>query len=205
MSEIPGRYLTGQLLIAMPGMSDQRFDRSVIYLCAHSADGALGLVVNRHVDHIDFNELLEQLDIQTTAPAQEVKVHFGGPVETTRGFVLHSADYLQDTTLRVNDDMGLTASVGILQAIASGAETPSRSLLALGYAGWAPGQLDDEIQANVWLQAPPDDAIIFDADIESSTQTSSRNGREPSLPWELTCRSYLGTPATHRLPIHRFP
>lgn len=160
-------YLTGQLLIAMPGMGDPRFDRSVIYMCAHSADGALGLVVNQLVDHINFPDLLEQLEIETETPAQQIRVHFGGPVETSRGFVLHTADYTQDTTLKVNDQVGLTASVGILQAIAAGTEAPRHSLLALGYAGWGPGQLDDEIQANVWLQAPSDDGIVFDSDIES--------------------------------------
>lgn len=160
-------YLTGQLLIAMPGMGDPRFDRSVIYMCAHSAEGALGLVVNRLVDHINFPDLLEQLDIETESPARQIRVHFGGPVETSRGFVLHSADYAQETTLRVTNQVGLTASIGILQAIARGTEAPRHSLLALGYAGWGPGQLDDEVQANVWLQAPADDQIVFDSEIDS--------------------------------------
>jgi len=160
-------YLAGQLLVAMPGMSDPRFDRSVIYMCAHSDDGALGLVVNQLVDHIDFPDLLEQLNIDTGTPARQIRVHFGGPVETGRGFVLHSADYTQDSTLRVNEQVGLTASVGILEAIAQGSPTPRHSLLALGYAGWGPGQLDDEVQANAWLQVPANDAIIFDDDIDT--------------------------------------
>ncbi|MDA0368531.1 MAG: YqgE/AlgH family protein [Proteobacteria bacterium] len=162
-----GTYLTGQLLLAMPAMSDPRFDRTVIYLCAHSPEGALGLVVNRLVDHINFPDLLDQLNIETDTPARQIRVHFGGPVETGRGFVLHSADYTQDSTLQVNDQIGLTASVGILEAIAQGDETPRHSLLALGYAGWGPGQLDHEVHANVWLQAPADDAILFDANIDS--------------------------------------
>lgn len=165
-----GAYLAGQLLVAMPGMGDPRFDRSVIYMCAHSDDGALGLVVNQLVDHIDFPDLLEQLNIDTEAPARQIRVHFGGPVETGRGFVLHSADYTQDSTLQVNDQVGLTASVGILEAIAQGSPTPRHSLLALGYAGWGPGQLDDEVQANAWLQVPADEAIIFDNEIDTKWQ-----------------------------------
>jgi putative transcriptional regulator len=160
-------YLTGQLLLAMPAMSDPRFDRSVIYLCAHSPEGALGLVVNRLVDHIDFPDLLDQLNIKTVSPSRQIRVHFGGPVETGRGFVLHSSDYTQDSTLQVNEDIGLTASVGILEAIAGGNGAPRHSLLALGYAGWGPGQLDQEIHENVWLQAPANDALVFDGDIES--------------------------------------
>ena len=160
-------YFVGQLLVAMPGMGDPRFDRAVIYMCAHSDEGALGLVVNQLVDHIDFPNLLEQLNIETETPERQIRVHFGGPVETGRGFVLHSADYTQDSTLRVNDQFGLTASVGILEAIAQGSPTPRHSLLALGYAGWGPGQLDDEVQANAWLQVPPDDAIIFDDELDT--------------------------------------
>lgn len=167
VSDREKQYVTGQLLIAMPGMSDSRFDRSVIYMCAHSPDGAMGLVVNRLVDHINFPDLLEQLDIDTTSPAQQIRVHFGGPVETGRGFVLHSADYVQETTLRISDSVGLTASVGVVKAIADGLGPPRHSLLALGYAGWGPGQLDEEIQSNVWLQAPADEAIIFDGDLAS--------------------------------------
>jgi putative transcriptional regulator len=160
-------YFAGQLLVAMPGMADPRFDRSVIYMCAHSDEGALGLVVNQLVDSIDFPELLEQLNIDCGDPVRQIRVHFGGPVETGRGFVLHSADYTQDSTLQVNEQVGLTASVGILEAIAQGDPAPQHSLLALGYAGWGPGQLDDEVQANAWLQVPADEAIIFDADIDT--------------------------------------
>lgn len=160
-------YFAGQLLVAMPGMGDPRFDRAVIYMCAHSDQGALGLVVNQLVDHIDFPNLLEQLNIETETPEYQIRVHFGGPVETGRGFVLHSADYAQDSTLQVNDQVGLTASVGILEAIAQGSPTPRHSLLALGYAGWGPGQLDNEVQANAWLQVPPDDAIIFDDELDT--------------------------------------
>ncbi len=161
--------LKGQLLIAMPGMSDPRFDRSVIYMCAHTSDAAMGLVVNRLVDHINFPDLLEQLDIKLESPAQQIRVHFGGPVELGRGYVLHSADYRQNASMVVDGSVALTASVSVLKAIAAG-EGPRRSLVALGYAGWGPGQLDAEIQANAWLYAPADEKIVFSTDLESKWQ-----------------------------------
>lgn len=161
--------LKGQLLIAMPGMSDPRFDRTVIYLCAHSTEGAMGLIVNRLVDHINFPDLLQTLNIEPRVPAQQIRVHFGGPVETSLGFVLHTADYSQGTTVQVDERMGLTASIDVLKAIADGGG-PRRRLLALGYAGWGPGQLDNEIQQNVWLHAPPDDDIIFGDDLDQKWQ-----------------------------------
>lgn len=161
--------LKGQMLIAMPGMSDPRFDRAVIYLCAHSTDGAMGLIVNRLVDHINFPDLLQTLSIEPRGTTRQIPVHFGGPVETSRGFVLHTADYSQVTTVQVDERMGLTASIDVLQAIADGGG-PRRSLLALGYAGWGPGQLDHEIQQNVWLHAPPDDDIIFGGDLDNKWQ-----------------------------------
>lgn len=153
-------YLTGQLLIAMPHMQDPRFARSVIYMCAHSADGAMGLVVNKVMEHVQFPELLEQLNIGPGDATQEIRVHFGGPVESGRGFVLHSSDYVQDATLVIDQSVGLTATIDILKAIAKG-DGPRHSLLALGYAGWGPGQLDHEIQANGWLSVPADADLIF--------------------------------------------
>jgi putative transcriptional regulator len=159
-------YLTGQLLIAMPSIGDPRFERTVIYLCAHSADGAMGLVINKLVDEIDFDELLEQLGVDAEDPHQGMHVHFGGPVETGRGFVLHTTDYRQDSTLVVNDDVALTATIDILRSIAGG-KGPRRCLFALGYAGWSAGQLDEEIQANGWLHVPADLPLIFDADVDS--------------------------------------
>ena len=160
--------LKGQLLIAMPGMSDP-FDRSVIYMCAHTSDAAMGLVVNRLVDHISFRDLLEQLNIKLEAPALQIRVHFGGPVELGRGHVLHSADYRQNASMVVDGSVALTASVSVLKAIAKG-EGPRHCLLALGYAGWGPGQLDAEIQANAWLHAPADEEIVFSTDLESKWQ-----------------------------------
>ncbi len=154
-------YLTGQLLVAMPQMRDPRFMRTVIYMCAHSIEGAMGLVVNKLVDNVSFPDLLEQLNIQTGSVEDDIFVHFGGPVETGRGFVLHSSDYVQDATLVIDEHVGLTATVDILKSIAEGSG-PDRSLLALGYAGWGAGQLDEEIQANGWLSVAPDVPLGFD-------------------------------------------
>ncbi len=155
--------LSGQLLIAMPQMQDPRFMRSVIFLCAHTADGAMGLVVNKIVAQPSIEDLLRQLGI---APEgfDGTPVHFGGPVEAGRGFVLHSTDYTEEATLTVSG-VGLTATTDILRAIGRGAG-PRRSLLALGYAGWGPGQLDAEIQANGWLHVAADDDLIFDTGFE---------------------------------------
>ncbi|HZD25519.1 MAG TPA: YqgE/AlgH family protein [Alphaproteobacteria bacterium] len=158
-------YLTGQLLIAMPSIGDPRFERTVIYICAHSTDGAMGLIVNRLAEEIDFDELLDQLDVDHNGGSHDLRVHVGGPVETGRGFVLHTLDYQQDSTLVVSDSIGLTATVDILRAIAED-RGPAHCLLALGYAGWAAGQLDTEIQANGWLNAPADLALVFDDDID---------------------------------------
>jgi putative transcriptional regulator len=156
-------YLHGQLLVAMPTMTDPRFARSVIYLCAHSVSGAMGLVINKVIENITFPDLLQQLGMETPEPARRIEVYFGGPVEPGRGFVLHSADYVRDGTMLVGDQVGLTATTDVLKAIAEG-QGPRRSLLALGYAGWAPGQLDAEMQANGWLNVPADEDLIFSRD-----------------------------------------
>ena len=166
-------YLDGRLLIAMPVMNDPRFERSVIYMCAHSSEGAMGIIVNRPAGSIDFPGLLVQLDIieksdQITLPenAEMMKVMKGGPVDTGRGFVLHSSDfYIQDATLNIDDGISLTATVDILKAIAKGAG-PKHAILALGYAGWAPGQLENEIQHNGWLHCDADPELIFGADVD---------------------------------------
>ena len=165
LDDIDNLYMTGQLLVAMPQMRDPRFARSVIYMCAHSADGAMGLVVNRRVGSITFDDLLQQLNIGPNKRNDEIRVHFGGPVEQGRGFVLHSSDYLQTGSLRVDDQVALTATLDILKELAAGGG-PRKSLLALGYAGWGPGQLDAEIQANGWLSVSSDEALVFDADLD---------------------------------------
>ena len=162
-------YYTGHLLAAMPQMEDPRFERSVIYLCAHNAEGAMGLVVNRLFDAITFPDLLEQLNIETGPKTEQIRVHFGGPVESGRGFVLHTDDYVRDGTLKVRSGFALTATVDILKAIAVG-EGPRHSLLALGYSGWGPGQLESEIAANGWLVVPADPTIVFDQELEDKWQ-----------------------------------
>jgi putative transcriptional regulator len=180
-------YLDGQLLIAMPYMVDRRFARSVIYMCAHSAQGAMGLIVNQRAPHISFTDLLDQLSIEGDGGAEaqtqlgDLDVHVGGPVETGRGFVLHSSDYYAaDSTLTIDDDVSLTATVDILRAIASG-KGPTRAMLALGYAGWRPGQLEDEIQANGWLHCPSDLDLLFDRNLDQKYERAlSKIGIDPS-------------------------
>jgi putative transcriptional regulator len=160
------KSLAGQLLVAMPQMLDPRFARSVIYLCAHSEDGgAMGLVINKLLGTLTMGELLKQLDMSPSPGVSSNPVHFGGPVEGGRGFVLHTSDYNEEATLVVDGNIAVTATIEILRAIGKG-KGPRRSLFALGYAGWAPGQLDAEIQANGWLSVVADDEIIFDADQE---------------------------------------
>ena len=165
--------LAGQFLIAMPGMTDKRFARTVIYMCVHSDDTAMGIIINKLADNITFSELLEHLELENLPDTgdevhelADMNVHFGGPVEPGRGFVLHSPDYqTSKRTLEVEPNMCLTATVDILTAIAQG-KGPSRSLLALGYAGWAGGQLEAEIRANGWLHNAADADIIFDPVLE---------------------------------------
>jgi putative transcriptional regulator len=180
-------YLDGQLLIAMPSMEDPRFHRTVIYVCAHSTEGAMGLVINQRAPHITLPKLLEQLEI--TVPGSRsltrrgscLAVHAGGPVETSRGFVLHSSDYFaEESTLSINASVCLTATVDILRAIAKG-DGPNRAILALGYAGWAPGQLEREIQSNGWLNCPADYDTVFDNDLENKyTRALKLLGIDPS-------------------------
>ncbi|HZU88204.1 MAG TPA: YqgE/AlgH family protein [Stellaceae bacterium] len=158
--------LAGTLLVAMPHMLDPRFARSVVYLCAHSEnDGAMGLVINKVLGALTMGELFAHLEIEPSGSIRSRPVHFGGPVETGRGFVLHTADYRDEGTLVVADNLAVTATLDILRAIGKG-KGPQRSLLALGYAGWAPGQLDAEIQANGWLSAAADAEFVFDPDLE---------------------------------------
>lgn len=158
--------LAGQLLIAMPTMQDTRFTRSVIYICSHSPSGAMGLIVNRLFGEANFESLLEQLSIEMTSETPDLLVHFGGPVETGRGFILHSSEFMQEGTVRIDDNVSLSATVDILQAIAKG-KGPQRLMMALGYAGWGAGQLDAEMKANGWLTAPADDTLLFDNDLDT--------------------------------------
>ncbi len=161
-----GANLAGQLLVAMPGMQDPRFAKTVIYICAHNGEGAMGLVVNRVFDALSFPDLLDQLGIEASCRVESDRVYFGGPVETGRGFVLHTPDYVRDGTLMVTDGVALTATVDILRSIAAG-DGPRRHLLALGYAGWGRGQLDSEIRANGWLNVAADDDLVFGPDLDA--------------------------------------
>ncbi|MEL6465625.1 MAG: YqgE/AlgH family protein [Pseudomonadota bacterium] len=163
MTDTAALDLTGQLLIAMPGMGDPRFDRSVVFLCAHSQDGAMGLIVNKPAADMVLGELLDQLDISCTSPARDTVVHFGGPVETQRGFVLHSADYKSRLqTLKIGA-FGMTTTQDVLEDIAAG-NGPNDALIMLGYAGWGAGQLEGEIARNGWLTAPASPKLVFGDD-----------------------------------------
>jgi putative transcriptional regulator len=157
--------LAGQILIAMPGMADPRFDRSVVLVCAHSPEGAMGLIVNKPIEELSFAGLLEHLQIPLArrdgAQGRDIRVHFGGPVERGRGFVLHSPDWASgEGTMRVPGGFEMTATINILEALAAGGG-PGRALLALGYSGWGPGQLEAEIARNDWLTAPAPEALVF--------------------------------------------
>src|SRR6266576_2271883 len=182
-------YLDGQMLIAMPAMRDERFSRSLIYVCAHSSDGAMGIIVNQIASNVNFPDLLVQLEvipaadvIQLPQRAGTVKVLKGGPVETGRGFVLHSADFfIENSTLPIDNGICLTATVDILKAIAHG-EGPRSAVLALGYAGWAPGQLENEIQENGWLHCSADPELIFGPDTEGKYGKALRKiGIDPGM------------------------
>jgi putative transcriptional regulator len=172
--------LVGQLLVAMPTMGDPRFERSVVYVCAHSDEGAMGLVVNKALGSLSFSDLLSQLGVDAGSEEDEIRVHFGGPVETGRGFVLHSDEYAKDATMPVQSGIAMTATVDVLKDLSEG-RGPRRSLLALGYAGWGPGQLDSEIQANGWLIVDSDEALLFDHALEDKwTRAIGKLGFDPS-------------------------
>jgi putative transcriptional regulator len=173
--------LVGQLLVAMPGMRDPRFAKTLVYICAHSPEGAMGLVINRVLESLTFGDLLEQLGITPPPAEHAINIHFGGPVETGRGFVLHSPDYKQEGTLVVASDVSLTATVDILRAIAAG-RGPRHRLLALGYAGWGPGQLDGEIRANGWLHVAADEDLVFDPNLDSKwDRAMAKIGIDPRM------------------------
>jgi putative transcriptional regulator len=183
-----GSFLDGQLLIAMPGMSDPRFDRSVIYMCAHSEQGAMGLIINKAAPMMRFGDLLAQLDLlpdRSPEPPPDLlamPVLYGGPVEQERGFVLHSSDYQSgETSLTVSETVAITATVDILRDMARG-KGPQRAILALGYSGWAPGQIEDEIQRNGWLTCEADDEIVFGLDFDARYLAALRKlGIDPAM------------------------
>lgn len=183
-----GNHLQGQLLIAMPDMSDPRFKRCVVQLCAHSDDGAMGLIINNRLDDLNLGELFEQIELASAddeVPVSDANagrpVYNGGPVDTHRGFVLHSPDYYsEDASLKVTETVCLTATPDVLNAIAIG-EGPLSSLVALGYAGWSPGQLEAELGANVWLNCPSDPSIVFaQDDADKYALAMAKIGIDPS-------------------------
>lgn len=159
--------LTGKLLVAMPGMGDPRFEKAVILICAHSAEGSMGLIVNKPASGVDVVDLLQQLNIPKAEAGREIRVHFGGPVEHGRGFVLHSGDYSgSDTTLQVDERFGMTATLDVLEELASG-HGPSSAILMLGYSGWGEGQLEDEIMRNGWLTCDATPELVFALDSDA--------------------------------------
>lgn len=160
-SNLTGMDLTGRILIAMPGMQDSRFGQSVVFICAHSSDGAMGLIINKLFDDLKLSDLLEQLDVEESPDTRRMPVHFGGPVETGRGFVLHDAGYRSSiSTLEVDTQFSMTATLDILEDMAAG-NGPRNALIALGYAGWGPGQLENEIGQNGWLTAEASAGLVF--------------------------------------------
>lgn len=158
-------FLSGRLLIAMPGIGDPRFERAVVFLCAHDAEHAIGLAVNRPVDGLTLESLFERIGLEPPlGRLADEAVLMGGPVERERGFVLHTDDYLlDDVSMPVMDGIALTTTRDVLQAM-GGAAAPRKALLALGYAGWGAGQLEREVRENVWLVCDPDEALLFDDD-----------------------------------------
>jgi putative transcriptional regulator len=174
-------FLTGQLLIAMPAMPDPRFAHSVIFMCMHDERGAMGLIVNQVVDGLGFDKLLEQVGIEDKPSKRQIAIHVGGPVETGRGFVLHSNDYGLESTLDVDGRIRLTQSIEVLKEISRGGG-PRRCLLALGYAGWGPGQLEREIKQNGWLNVAADEELIFDDAVADKWKKAlAKMGIDPTM------------------------
>ena len=175
-------FLSGQLLIAMPGISDPRFERSLILVCAHDEHHAMGLAVNRPVEGLSIPDLLERLDIKSEIRAPRDLVLIGGPVERERGFVLHTDDYAGEHSIGVSPGLTLTATRDVLEALAQASGHPRRSLLALGYAGWGAGQLEHELRENVWLTCDADEALIFSGDHEAKwTRALAKLGIDPQF------------------------
>ena len=168
-SSSPAASLVGRYLVAAPSMPDERFRKSVVFLCKHDDDGALGIIVNNSVDDLPLGQVYKQLGIAVPPADADQRVLFGGPVETSRGLVLHSADYKRDETLLIDGGMALTASMEILKDMAGGSG-PRRAWLALGHSGWAPGQLDREMQDNAWLVVDGDAELVFDPDFDAKWQ-----------------------------------
>ncbi len=169
-------YMEGQLLVAMPGLTGSCFEKAVIYLCAHTPDGAMGLIINQLVESIDVKEIFSQLKIELPTPRFSMPVHYGGPVDSARGFVLHTPDYNQKETVVMSEEISLTSNIDILRDIAGG-NGPEKAILTLGYAGWSPGQLETEIESNSWLTVPPSRELVFETgDAEKWMKSAAMQG-----------------------------
>ena len=167
-------FLEGKLLIAMPGMTDPHFEKSVIFMCAHSAEGAMGIMINKPVSGLSFHDLMEKLELRVTPDTPNFPILYGGPVETGRGFVLHSGEYeSSEATLPVSEDVSLTATLDILRAMAVG-RGPEHAIFALGYAGWTAGQIEEEIRRNGWIHCDSDPELLFDPDLDNKWSTALR-------------------------------
>jgi putative transcriptional regulator len=174
-------YFEGQILIAMPNMSDPRFQKTIILLCVHGEEGAMGIVLNKNLDALSFNELLDQLEIPHEGEHADQRIHFGGPVESERGFVLHSTDKIHENSMVIGNGIALTATIEMLENVANG-DGPADSFLALGYSGWGPGQLEDEIQANGWLIVDADPHLVFSDQLSKKWQKAiGKLGFDPGL------------------------
>ncbi len=176
-------YLTGKLLLAMPSMSDTRFERAVIFICAHDEQGAMGLVINNALRDVAFTDMLEQIDLISDIKIDLSKfpVMNGGPVDSDRGFLLHSHEYSKDDTVNVNDEYGVTGTIDALREVVGG-DGPDKMLFILGYAGWSAEQLDQELQQNAWLVADADPSLIFDTPLEEQWMSAVRAlGVEPAM------------------------
>jgi len=177
-----GAFLSGQLLIAMPGIGDPRFERSLILLCAHDQDHAMGIAVNQPVEGLTLPDLLERLEVKARDDLPDDSVLLGGPVQTERGFVVHTDDFQSDHSLRVDGGLTLTTTREVLEAMGRGDGHPRRAILALGYAGWGAGQLEQEIRHNVWLTVEPDEALVFDDDYDTKwTRAVAKLGIDPNF------------------------
>jgi putative transcriptional regulator len=169
---VGGGIFEGKLLLALPGFSDGGcFDKSVIYVCAHSDDGAMGVIVNQLMPMVEFDDLLTQMNLPQSRILIRPDVLFGGPVETMRGFVIHSNEYMEDSSIDISDTLALNATVDILESIAMG-QGPKNSLFTLGYAGWGPGQLEREVQENTWLVLDSDEDILFNPNLEGKWEAA---------------------------------
>ena len=171
-SETPG-YLEGQLIVATPQLTNSCFDKAVIYMCVHNVNGAMGVIVNQKVENVEFSDLLEQLKIESPGITTGLPIHFGGPIDTTRGFILHSDDYLNDEQLVHHNGIALTSSLHMLKDIADG-NGPRQGLLTLGYAGWGAGQIEKEIEENSWITMPCRRDVIFASDNEAKWENAGR-------------------------------